>query len=81
MGDSDFATNQHFRNVDNSGMFLTMINRLGAGEEVFSVDRKVLPVRRLVLSPEEARFLHVSSVGLIPLLLIVAAAILWWRRR
>ena len=81
MGDSDFATNQHFRNVNNSGMFLTMINRLGAGEEVFSVDRKVLPVRRLILSPEEARFLHVSSVGLIPLLLIVAAAILWWRRR
>ena len=81
MGDSDFATNQHFRNVNNSGMFLTMINRLGAGEEVFSVDRKVLPVRRLILAPEEARFLHVSSVGLIPLLLIVAAAILWWRRR
>ena len=43
IGDSDFATNQHFRNGNNSGMFLTMINRLGAGEEVFSVDRKVLP--------------------------------------
>ena len=81
IGDSDFATNQHFRNGNNSGMFLTMINRLGAGEEVFSVDRKVLPVRRLILSVEEARFLNVSSVGLIPLLLIVTAAIFWWRRR
>ena len=81
IGDSDFATNQHFRNGNNSGMFLTMINRLGAGEEVFSVDRKVLPVRRLILSPEEARFLNVSSVGLIPLLLIVIGAIVWWRRR
>jgi hypothetical protein len=80
-GDSDFATNQHFRNGNNSGMFLTMVNRLGAGEEIFSVDRKVLPVRRLVLSQEEARFLNVSSVGLLPLLLVIAATILWWRRR
>ena len=80
-GDSDFATNQHFRNGNNSAMFLTMVNWLGAGEEIFSVDRKVLPVRRLVLSPEEARFLNLSSVGLLPLLLVVVAAIVWWRRR
>ena len=81
IGDSDFATNQHFRNGNNSGMFLTMVNRLGAGEEIFSVDRKVLPVRRLVLSPEEARFLNVSSVGLLPLLLVLVATSVWWRRR
>lgn len=81
VGDSDFATNQHFRNGNNSALFLTMVNWLGAGEEIFSVDRKVLPVRRLVLSPEEARFLNLSSVGLLPLLLVVAAAIVWWRRR
>lgn len=80
-GDSDFAANQHFRNGNNSGLFLTMVNWLGAGEEIFEVDRKVLPVRRLVLSPEEARFLNLSSVGLLPLLLAVAAAIVWWRRR
>ena len=80
-GDSDFAANQHFRNGNNSALFLTMINWLGAGEEIFEVDRKVLPVRRLVLSPEEARFLNLSSIGLLPLLLIVAAAIVWWRRR
>ena len=80
-GDSDFATNQHFRNSNNSALFLTMVNWLGAGEEIFSVDRKVLPVRRLVLSPEEARFLNLSSVGLLPLFLVVAAAFVWWRRR
>ena len=80
-GDSDFATNQHFQNARNGNMFLTAINWLGAGEEIVSVDRKVLPVRRLVLTPEEARFLNLSSVGLLPLFLIVVAAIVWWRRR
>ena len=81
VGDSDFASNRHFRNGNNSSMFLTMVNWLGAGEEIISVDRKVLPVRRLVLTPEEANFLNVSSVALLPLLLLVAAAIVWWRRR
>ena len=80
-GDSDFGTNQHFRNGNNSDLFLTTVNFLAAGEQIISVDRKVLPVRRLVLSPEEARFLHVSSIGLLPLVLLVTAAFLWWRRR
>lgn len=81
MGDSDFATDRHFRNGNNSNLFLTLVNWLGEGDRIISVDRKVLPVRRLVLSPEEARFLNLSSVGLLPLLLAGIAAWVWWRRR
>jgi len=81
IGDSDFATNRHFRNGNNSDLFLTTVNWLTAGEEIISVDRKVLPVRRLILSPEEARFLHISSVGLLPLVLFLVGGYLWWRRR
>ena len=81
MGDSDFATDRHFRNGNNSTLFLTLVNWLGEGDRIISVDRKVLPVRRLVLSPEKARFLNLSSVGLLPLLLAGIAAWVWWRRR
>jgi hypothetical protein len=81
MGDSDFASNRHFRNGDNSNLFLTSVNWLAAGEEIISVDRKVLPLRQLILDPEEARFLHFSSIGLFPLLLLLAGGYLWWRRR
>jgi ABC-2 type transport system permease protein len=81
MGDSDFASNQHFLNGNNSDLFLTAINWLGEGDDVISVDRKVLPVRRLVLSPEESRFLNLSSVGLLPLVLVVVAGWVWRRRR
>ena len=49
--------------------------------EFVSVDRKVVPVRRLVLSPEESRFLNLSTVGLLPLILLVMAGGVWWRRR
>ena len=81
IGDSDFASNQHFGNGNNSQLFLTVINWLGEGDEVVSVDRKVVPVRRLVLKPEEVRFINLSTVGLLPLILLIVAARAWWRRR
>lgn len=81
IGDSDFASNRHFLNGNNSDLFLTAVNWLTAGEDIISVDRKVLPIRQLILDPEEARFLHFSSIGLLPILLLLAGAFLWWRRR
>lgn len=81
IGDSDFAGNQHFGNGNNNELFLTIINWLGEGDQIISVDRKVVPVRRLVLSPEESRFLNLSTVGLLPLILLVMAGGVWWRRR
>ena len=81
IGDSDFASNRNFHNGNNSDLFLTAVNWLAIGEEIISVDRKVLATRRLLLSPEQARFLHLSSIGLLPLLLLLAGGYVWWRRR
>jgi ABC-type uncharacterized transport system involved in gliding motility auxiliary subunit len=81
IGDSDFATDAHFRNGNNSDLFLTAVNWLTAGEEIISVDRKALVTRRLLLNPEQERFLRVSSIGLLPLLLLIAGVYSWWRRR
>ena len=81
IGDSDFATDKHFYNGNNSDLFLNTLNRLAAQTEVISVDRKVLPARRLLLSPEQVRFLHVSSIGLLPFLLLIIGGYVHWRRR
>ncbi len=81
IGDSDFATNQHFYNGNNSDLFLNTVNMLTADAEIISVDRKVLPLRRLILSPEQVRFVHVSSIGLLPFLLLVLGGYVRWRRR
>ncbi|MBA7653810.1 hypothetical protein ES703_61671 [subsurface metagenome] len=81
IGDSDFASNQHFNNVSNGDFFISAINSLTMGKELISIERKVLPFRRLVVGPEAARFINYSSIGLLPLLVLVIGAVIWWRRR
>lgn len=81
IGDSDFASNQHFYNASNGDLFLTAVNWLTAGKELISIDRTVLPFRRLVITPGETNFINYSSIGLMPLLVLVVGSIIWWRRR
>ena len=81
LGDSDFASNQNFYNADNLYEFLYMFEYITAGEELVKIERKVLPYRSLVLTENEETFIRVSSIGLLPLLVLVAGTIIWWRRR
>jgi len=81
IGDSDFASNEHFYNGNNGDLFLNAVDALTAGTEIISIERKVLPFRRLLVSPEAARFINYSSIGLLPLLVLVIGAVIWWRRR
>jgi ABC-type uncharacterized transport system involved in gliding motility auxiliary subunit len=81
MADSDFASSRHFLNGDNGDFFLSVVSWLVEGKDLVSVDRKVLPTRKLILAPEQARFLFITSIGLLPLLLLLAGGFLAWRRR
>ncbi len=81
LGDSDFATNAHVMNAYNGELFLRVVSWLTEGREIVSVERKVLAARRLVIGPGEARFLQVSSIGLLPLLVLLVGVVVWWRRR
>jgi hypothetical protein len=81
IGDSDFASNSHFYSGNNSDLFLNSVEVLTAGTELISIERKVLPFRRLIVGPGERRFINYSSIGLLPLLVLVIGAVIWWRRR
>ncbi len=81
IGDSDFASYQHFYNGDNGNFFLNLVEVLTTGKELISIERKVLPYRRLVVGPEIESFIQISSIGLLPLLVLVAGGVIWWRRR
>jgi ABC-type uncharacterized transport system involved in gliding motility auxiliary subunit len=82
IGDSDFAANKHFLNGNNKELFLNSVEYfLSQGTELISIDRKVLQPRRFLISAEATSFITISSIGLMPLLLLVAGVIIWWRRR
>jgi len=81
IGDSDFASNEHFYSGNNGDFFLNAVSGLTAGTEIVSIEHKVLPFRRMIVSPEAERFINYSSIGLLPLLVLVIGGIVWWRRR
>jgi hypothetical protein len=81
IGDSDFASNTHFLNSNNGDLFLSIVNILSAGKEIISIEQKVLQTRRLILTPEKANFLRISSIALLPAIVLVMGIVIWWRRR
>lgn len=81
IGDSDFASNQHFYSGNNGDFFINVVNLLTEGKELVSIERKILPFRRLIIGPEAERFINYSSIGLLPLLVLVIGSIIWWQRR
>jgi hypothetical protein len=80
-GDSDFITNSNFSNGNNADLFLYLVKALGAGSDIMTIDRKLLPTRMLILSPEKQNFLNISSIALLPALVLIIGALMWWRRR
>jgi hypothetical protein len=81
IGDSDFASNEHFYSGNNGNLFLNAVRALTSGTEIVTIEHKVLPFRRLIVSPEAERFISYSSIGLLPLLALVIGGVVWWRRR
>ncbi len=81
LGDSDFASNRNLLSGKNGEFLVGITNWLTEGENDVSIERKVLSVRRLLLTPEEARFLQLSSIILLPLAIFLFAIYAWWRKK
>lgn len=80
-GDSDFASNRYFFDVNNSDFFLNSVNWLVGDIDLASIRPKVNPRRDLALTDNEKDFMRFSSWLLLPLLMVVLGGFVWWRRR
>ena len=80
-GDSDFISDTNFYSGNNGDLFVYIVKALGTGTDIMPLDRKVLTTRRLVISPEATTFLNISSIALLPAIILIIGAIMWWRRR
>jgi gliding motility-associatede transport system auxiliary component len=81
LGDSDFASNEHIRNGGNADLFLNAVNWLAEEEQLISVRPKPYSNRRLLISQKAIRFIRYSSLGLLPLFILVLAGVIWWKKR
>ena len=81
IGDSDFASNIHFQNGGNGDLFLNAVNWLAEEEHLINIRPKQYSFRRLVINKNAVRFIRYSSVGLLPVLVLIVGGIIWWRKR
>jgi ABC-type uncharacterized transport system involved in gliding motility auxiliary subunit len=58
-----------------------VVSYLGAGSEIITIPHKNLAQRMLILTPEKRNFLNISSVALLPVLVLIIGVLMWWRRR
>ncbi|NOZ64582.1 MAG: GldG family protein [Caldiserica bacterium] len=80
-GDSDFASNSLAVVQGNIDLFMNTIGWLTKEENKISIRPKKPEMRPFKLSAKEARFVVITSLFLIPLLILGTGIFIWWKRR
>ncbi len=83
LGDADMMTDQFINLglVGNAHMVLNSINWLAENEKLITIPPRDDMPRFMVMSSAQRNLIWVISVGVIPLLIMIAGFIVWWRRR
>ncbi|ACB52991.1 unknown [Crocosphaera subtropica ATCC 51142] len=82
IGNSTFATDSLFNQQLNGDVFLNSVQWLSnQDDQPLSIRPKEPKDRKLNLSPLQANIITILSLGIVPLLGLIAAGITWWRRR
>lgn len=81
VGSSGWAANNILRFNGNRDLFLNMMNWLSSDEDLISIRPKEPENRPLNLSKQQMSNLFLSSVILLPLIVIFSGLGVWWRRR
>ncbi|MGK7940957.1 MAG: Gldg family protein [Crocosphaera sp.] len=82
IGNSTFATNNLFNQQLNGDVFLNSVQWLSnQDEQTLSIRPKEVTNRQLNVSPLQNNIITILSLGVFPLLGLIAAGITWWRRR
>ncbi|HID57358.1 TPA: hypothetical protein EYP37_12560 [Candidatus Poribacteria bacterium] len=82
VGDSDFASNQFFKNTGGGDLFLNSISWLTMEEDLIKI-RAQKPENRDLrpITSGEARLVQLMSIFILPFLVFAAGVIVWWTRR
>lgn len=80
-GDSDFAANGLLRNPGNLDLFMNSVEWLTGSAAAISIRPKTPEFHNMSLTPGQARFVRLFTMGGFPLSVLLVGGVIWWRRR
>ena len=85
IGTSQIVTNQMFSQlggqVDNSSMFVNGLTWLVHDDQLISIKPKPVDNRTLMLTGAQSNFVLLSTILMLPAMVLGAGIIVWWSRR
>jgi len=81
VGSSDWVANGFIPFNGNRDLAMNAINWLASDEELISIRPKDRDDRRITMTKSQLNWLGISSLGVLPLGILIAGVWVWWRRR
>jgi len=81
VGSGDWADNQYINFNGNGDLVMNAVNWLASDEDLISIRPKAPEDRHVTMTEGQMRFVAISSVFMLPLIVVVAGVGVWWKRR
>jgi ABC-type uncharacterized transport system involved in gliding motility auxiliary subunit len=81
MGSSAWAANSFISFNGNRDLAMNTMNWLASDEDLISIRPKDRDDRRITMTRSQLNWVGITSLGLVPLGIVIAGVSVWWRRR
>ncbi len=81
VGSSAWAANSFINFNGNRDLALNTMNWLSSDEDLISIRPKDRDDRRITMTRAQLNWVGITSLGLLPLAVVIAGVTVWWRRR
>jgi ABC-type uncharacterized transport system involved in gliding motility auxiliary subunit len=81
IGSADWAANSFLPFNGNRDLALNTVNWLASDEDLISIRPKDRDDRRVTMTRSQLNWVGITSLGILPLGIVIAGVTVWWRRR
>lgn len=81
VGSSDWAANGFLPFNGNRDLAMNAVNWLASDEELISIRPKDRDDRRITMTQAQLNWVGITSLGILPLAIVIVGVSVWWRRR